>query len=365
LDKSLPKELRFLAIIQLKNGIDRYWRLYATAKNGIKAEEKAQIRSRVFQGSVEEDDKSLALHNALVTAKVIRIDYPTEWPEALSSIIAMLRTYQNGDQQHLYGALLVLLRVVKELGSARLRKSQTALQSVTPELVYVLGEIYAEKSTAWTTFLSAGQAGGEGAEIAAMHNSLLALKVLRRLVIMGYEKPHSDSTVEQFWTMSQTQFGQFLAYVSHDSNIPKDYQDFVGKHLLQFTKLHIDMAEGHAASFAVLPNSLSLVHAYWDLVAKFAEVFDTSEGIRPGSGDGGSAKSKVEGPLLERLALKGLLLLRACVRIAFQPVQTFKYRSPETKVEQDKARSIIKDDLLKPDLVVQIVNAIITHLFVF
>ncbi|KAK0391953.1 hypothetical protein NLU13_1451 [Sarocladium strictum] len=365
LDRSLPKELRFLAIIQLKNGIDRNWRLYATAKNGIKAEEKAEIRSRLFQGSIEEEDKSLALHNALVTAKVIRIDYPAEWPEALPSLIAMLRSYQNGNQEHLYGALLVLLRVVKELGSARLRKSQTALQSVTPELVYVLGEIYSEKSTAWTTILSSGHGGGDGGELAAMHNSLLSLKVLRRLVIMGYERPHGDNTVEQFWTMSQNQFGQFLTFVSHDSSLPQSYQEFVGKHLLQFTKLHIDMAEGHAASFAVLPNSLSLVHAYWDLVAKFAEVFDQSEGIRPGSGDGGSSKSKVEGPLLERLALKGLLLLRACVRIAFQPVQTFKYRSPETKAEQDKARNIIKDDLLKPDLVVQIVNAIITHLFVF
>lgn len=361
----MPKELRFLAIIQLKNGIERYWRLYATIKNGIKAEEKAQIRARLFQGSVEEEDKSLALHNALVTAKVIRIDYPSEWPEALPSIISMLRSYQNGDQQHLYGALLVLLRVVKELGSARLKKSQTALQSVTPELAYVLGEIYSEKSTAWANFLSNGQGGSEGDALAAMHNSLLALKILRRLVIMGYERPHGDSTVEQFWTMSQNQFGQFLGFVNQDSTVTQSYQDFVGKHLLQFTKLHIDMAEGHAASFAFLPNSLSLVNAYWDLVSNFAEVFDKSEGIRPGSGDGGSTKSKVEGPLLERLALKGLLLLRACVRIAFQPLQTFKYRSPEVKAEQDQARSIIKQDLLKPDLVVQIVNAIITHLFVF
>ena len=260
----MPKELRFLAIIQLKNGIERYWRLYATIKNGIKAEEKAQIRARLFQGSVEEEDKSLALHNALVTAKVIRIDYPSEWPEALPSIISMLRSYQNGDQQHLYGALLVLLRVVKELGSARLKKSQTALQSVTPELAYVLGEIYSEKSTAWANFLSNGQGGSEGDALAAMHNSLLALKILRRLVIMGYERPHGDSTVEQFWTMSQNQFGQFLGFVNQDSTVTQSYQDFVGKHLLQFTKLHIDMAEGHAASFAFLPSDLSKTSAKLD-----------------------------------------------------------------------------------------------------
>ena len=30
LDKSLPLEVRYLAIIQLKNGIDKYWRKTAT-----------------------------------------------------------------------------------------------------------------------------------------------------------------------------------------------------------------------------------------------------------------------------------------------------------------------------------------------
>lgn len=198
-----------------------------------------------------------------------------------------------------------------------------------------------------------------------MLNSLLALKILRRLVSMGYEKPHTDKTVEQFWTMSQNQFGQLLTFVSHDSAVPAAYQDVVGKHLLQFAKLHIEISDGHPASFAVLPNSLALVHAYWDLVAKFAEVFDKSGGIRQGSGEAGTAKSKVEGPLLERLALKGLLLLRACVRIAFQPVQSFKYRSPETKAEQEQAKELIKTQLFKPGLVIQIVNSIITHLFVF
>lgn len=364
LDQSLPLDIRFLAVIQLKNGIDRYWRLYTSAKNGIKPEEKSLIRSRLFQGTIDESDKKLGLHNALVVAKVVRIDYPAEWPESIPSLIGILRSSRNGNQHNLHGTLQILLRVVKELGTARLRKSQTALQSVTPEMVYVLAEIYSEKSGSWVSFMSSGQ--GNNDEVAlAMENSLMALKILRRLVILGYERPHGDKSVEQFWTMSQNQFGQLLGFVSQGSGIPASYQDIIGKHLLQFTKLHIDMPEQHAASFAFLPNSLSLVHAYWDLIVKFAEVFDKSGGIRQGSGGEGAAKSKVEGPLLERLALKGLLLLRACVRIAFQPAQVFKYRTPETKAEQGQARNIIQTELLKEDLVVQIANTIITHLFVF
>jgi hypothetical protein len=351
-------------VIQLKNGIDKYWRLYAQTKNGIKAEEKALIRSRLFQGTIDEEERNLAMHNALVVAKVVRIDYPTDWPEALPDLIAHLRSAREGNQGRLHGSLQILLRVVKELATARLRKSQTTLQSVTPEIVYVLAEIYADKSTTWINYLTNGQGNEQEANM-AMLSSLLALKVLRRLVATGYERPHGDKTVEQFWTLSQNQFGQLLGFVSHDSAVSPPYQDVVGKHLLQFTKLHIDVAEEHAASFAFLPNSLSLVHAYWDLVARFAEVFDRSGGIRQGNGAPGTAKSKVEGPLLERLALKGLILLRACIKIGFHTVQTFKYRSPETKAEQEQAKNIIKTELLKEDFVVQIVNSIITHLFVF
>ncbi|KAI8302200.1 Importin-11 [Colletotrichum sp. SAR11_59] len=366
LDKSLPFDIRFLAVIQLKNGIDKCWRLLANLKGGLDPEEKNFIRQRLFQGTLEEEEKGLSLHNSLVTAKVIRIDYPQHWPDALSNIIGLVRGSKDGNQQHLHGSLQILLRVVKELGTARLRRSQTALQSVTPEIVYLLGEVYTEKSAVWMGFLTNGRGDEDEADL-AMLISLISLKILRRLLVVGYESPHNDKTVQQFWTVSQNHFGQFLGFVSHDSHVPAPYQDTVGKHLLQFTKLHIDMSESHPASFAVLPNSLPLVHAYWDLVAKFAEVFEKSGGIRQSSGDSGQSesKSKVEGPLLERLALRALLLMRSCLRIAFYPKQTFKYKSTEAKKDENDAVALIKQELLKDDFVVQMANIIITHLFVF
>ncbi|KAF4125032.1 hypothetical protein GMORB2_3871 [Geosmithia morbida] len=365
LDRSLPLEPRFQAVIQLKNGIDKYWRQYAQVKNGIKPDEKDVIRARLFEGTVGEQDSRLAEHNAFVVAKVVRIDYPAEWPDALAQIMSLLRSSRAGDQQHLFGTLQILLQVVKELGSARLRKSQTALQSVTPEMFHVLTEIYAERSQLGIDFLSSSQ-GGEQDAYQAMSNSLVALKILRRLAMVGYEHPHADATVDKFWAMSQNQFGQLLSLVGGDgpSLPPEHFQKLAGGHLLQFTKLHIDMAEQHAVSFAVLPNTLALVHAYWDLVASFSDVFASSGGIRQSSSSGG-AKAKAEGPLLEKLAVKGLLLLRACVRIGFQPVQTFKYRSPQTKADQAAAKEMIRNELFKPELVVAIVNRIITYLFIF
>jgi len=364
LDKSIPQDIRYLAIIHLKNGVDRHWR-QATAKHSVSPEEKAFIRSRLFQGSVDEDHPPFVLHNALLVAKVIRIDYPEKWPDAISTLIQIIRDASTGIQQRLLGALTVLLHVVKELGSARLQRTQTSLQSVTPELVQILGEIYMDKTAYWGEFLTKGRGDEDDADL-AMQDSLTALKVLRRLLSGGFESPYKDTIVQQFWAISQTQFDQFLVYVRGDSPIPFPYQEVVGKHLLQFTKLHIQMAASRPASFVLLPNSVPLVRGYWDLVADFAEVFEKSGGIKHTTTQGvDGTKLKMEGPLQERLALKGLLLLRSCIAIVFHPVQTFKYKDQERKREEREAVEFMKTNLLTNDFVLQVVNVIVTKLFMF
>ncbi|KAB5549978.1 armadillo-type protein [Coniochaeta sp. 2T2.1] len=364
LDKSIPQDIRYLAILQLKNGIDKYWR-QSGSKNAISTQEKELIRSKIFQGSVEEEHPPFILHNALLIAKVVRIDYPQNWPNAVADIVQILRSTSPGIQPQLLGALIVLLHVVKELSTARLRRSQTSLKSVTPELVQLLGEIYIEKTAYWVEFLTKGRGDEDDADL-AMQDSLTALRILRRLLNAGFDSPHKDNMVQQFWGISQTQFDQFMVYVRGDSPIPFPYQEIVGKHLLQFTKLHINMADTHPGSFALLPNSLPLARAYWSLVANFADVFEKSGGIKQTTTHGvDGPKSKMDGPLQERLALKGLLLLRSCVGIVFQPAQSFKYKSPEAKAEEQQARELLRNNLLTNDFVAQIVNVTITKLFMF
>ncbi|KAI1132689.1 putative importin 11 [Nemania abortiva] len=354
LDNSLPREIRFLAIIQLKNGIDNCWRVH-TVRNAIQPAEKQLIRSNLLRGSIQERDPQLALHNAIVVAKIVRIDFPGEWPDVLDNLVAQIRALRDDDQS-LAGALLILLRIVKELGTARLLKSQKALQAMTPALVQVLGEIYDAKTRLWLPFMTNGQ-GDEMNALAAMGNSLTTFRILRRLLIVGYEFPHRDEMVQQIWSFSQSQLGQLL-------NMVNDKYPLLGKHLLQFTKLHIEMASSHPASFAALPGSPELARAYWNLVAEFSVVYGQSEGIRPG-GSSSEAKPRAEGPLLERLALKGLLLMRACVKMTHRSVQTIRYRSKEDTREQQEAVAAIKSKLFSDEFVNQIVRIIITHLLVF
>jgi hypothetical protein len=94
LDHAFPNEVRYLAIIQLKNGIDKYWRKTA-AKYGIeslhgrrqanidasaiKKEEKEQIKTRALEAGIIEPALLLALHNSLMIAKIMRYEFPQDW----------------------------------------------------------------------------------------------------------------------------------------------------------------------------------------------------------------------------------------------------------------------------------------------
>ncbi|EHL02157.1 putative Importin-11 [Glarea lozoyensis 74030] len=165
-----------------------------------------------------------------------------------------------------------MLQVIKELSTARLRTSQTSLKSVTPEIVYLLTEIYTQKIDEWMAFLN-GNGEDEGGAVDAMENSLYSIKILRRLLIVGYDYPNHSKDVQQMWELSQRQFGQFLDMVSRDPPIiVSPAKELVEKHLIQFSKLHVQMSTLHPAAFALLPSSLDLVRSYWGLVESFEDL---------------------------------------------------------------------------------------------
>jgi hypothetical protein len=359
----LPSEVRYLAIIQLKNGIDKYWR--KTSINAISLEEKEEIRKHLLEGGIAEAEQNLALQNALVVAKVVRIDYPLDWPDVLTSLIKILRTANQTNQLHLRRAMLILLQVVKELSTARLRTSQVRLQSVAPEIVFLLSEIYQEKVTKWVNFLG-GNGEDEGGAIDAMENSLFAIKILRRLLISGYESPNHSTDVQQLWEHSQHQFGQFLDMVTREPPIlMSPAKELVEKHLIQFSKLHVQMATQHPASFALLPSSLDLVRAYWGLVAKYGDSYGSESQDFSAKVLQRNITTEKERPVMEKLCLKGLNILRACMKMAFSPIHSFKYKTVEMKAEQNNAVIIIKTQLLTDALVGQMASVIVTKFFVF
>ncbi|KAI1811834.1 putative importin 11 [Poronia punctata] len=352
LDKSLPREVRLMAAIGLKNGIEVAWRFHTSS--GIRPQQKSHIRSNLFRGTIGEQDSQLALYNAITIAKIVRIDYPKDWPEALDELLAQIEASRN-DEHLLSGGLQIMLRIVKELSSARLQRSQRALQLAAPPLVQTLANIYDAKAREWMTIISSGQ--DESTNVGpAMDNSLVALRILRRLLVMGYDTPYKYEIARQVWTFSQSQLGQLGTMVN-------DKYPAIGLHLLQITKLHLSMARTHPGSFAALPGSSELVHAYWHLVSQFSLVYDQSEGLRPG--DSSDEKFKGEGPLQERVALKGLLLMRAAFKFSHHPVQSIKYRSKEDVQQEKEAVKQLKQTVFSDEFVSQMAQTIITRFMLF
>ncbi|KAF2711860.1 ARM repeat-containing protein [Pleomassaria siparia CBS 279.74] len=363
-DKSLPLEVRYLAIIQLKNGIDKYWR--KTAANAINHDDKATVRSRLLESGVNEADKRLALQNALVVAKLVRLEFPKEWPELFTQITHILRasTAPTAYRLHLSRALLILLQVVKDLSTGTMMSIRKKLQDVAPDLLGVLGQIYVSKVQGWQNFFANG-GDDEGGALDDIENSLLAIKIIRRLIIAGFDFPRKDRDVQEFWTLSRTHFGQFLPYVmQEDSPLAAGPRKMVEKHLMQLSKFHLTMAQAHSVDFVLFPNSLDLVRAYWGLVAQLGETWGSKSIESAKIGTDGDAEDE-DAPILERLSLKGLLLVRSCIKMVFSPLNTIRFRQTQEKADTEQSKQMLKTELLTNDLVREMMSALVTRFFVF
>ena len=360
IDISLPLEVRYLAAIQIKNGIDRYWR--KTASNAINKEEKTMIRSRCLEAGVNESDHRLALQNAVLVAKIVRYEFPSDWPDAISSILDYARQAigENSGNVRVSRALLLLLYIVKELSTARLQRSRVALQKAAPDIFQLLTMIYLEKVKDWQSVMNQG-GENSGRASSDIELSLLTLRVLRRLIIVGFEHPNRHDEVQQFWAIVKTHFSDLLSFVAQ-RNQPFSAAPQIESHLLQISKLHLEMVRVHPAAFPQLPDAIEIAKAYWGLLVEFGKGFGTQSTSAP-IGTDGDADDTV--PCIEKLCLKGFLILRACVKMVYNPTQTFKYQFAEDKMERKKSKDSMKINMLSEAMVREMMETLVTRFFVF
>jgi hypothetical protein len=350
-DLSLDQAVRFQAIIQLKNGIDKYWR--KTATNALAKPEKEQIRSRSIDAGVKEPVSALSLHNALMLAKIVRYEFPHDWPDVIPVIIQHLRNASQDPNATLYTSniLTITLQVIKELASGRLQRTKKSLQQVASELLQVLGSLYISLVARW-------QSNQAQPDITSALNSHSALKTLRRLLVVGFESPHREEDVRQFWALLQTQQDVFWAAYNQTSS--PEVRAILMKHLLQLSKLYLDMARNHPASFVLL-GCLDILNHSWNIINQ-----TDAKSTLNGNFDWNvyrNGDNTDESPT-EKLALKALLLFRACLKMVFNPVQTFKYQTPQDKEDRKNAVDHIKNTVLTDDFVLRLMELLVTQYFV-
>ncbi len=288
-------------------------------------------------------------------------------PEAIPAIIDSLRQASQSPRNpaHLSRILTVLLYVIKELSAGKLLRTKANLQSVAPEILQILGSFYVDKVQSWRTFLLNG-GDDEGRVSEAIGQSLLAIRVLRRLIIAGYDFPNRHNEMAEIWNVIGTQLDEILSFVMSDSySIHSNVRCLIEKHLVQFAKLHLIMAQEHPAGFVLLPGSINLARAYWKLIKQFGQTFGlhSIDGFSK-IGDHGDVNDD-EAPVTETMTLKGLLLLRGCAKMVFNPAQTFKYQQAEDKEEKKTARELVKNDLLTDAFAQEVMKTLVTQFFVF
>lgn len=261
-------------------------------------------------------------------------------------------------------ALLILLEVIKELSTARIQRTRASLQTAAMEVLHVLGKIYFEKVQTWMNFFQHG-GDDEGGAIDSIEQSLLALRALRRLLIAGWDFPNRSSEVQSAWGLLIGHFKDMLALATDESSsIHANIRLLVEKHLRQIAKLHQNLAKDHPVGFTLLPDSIELITAYWSLISQFGESFgsQTTGAANSKNGDDGGDQSM---PIMEYLSLKGLLLLRACVRMVFNPAQTFKYQQAQDKEEKSRSRQLVRQTLLTESFAQTMMQTLVTRFFVF
>ena len=264
--------------------------------------------------------------------------------------------------------LLLLLFSIKEIASAKLRMYQTGLRKVAPRLSQAIFTVYQGLSDRWLTFL---QFGGEdeGGALDGIESSLLALRTLRRILTTAFDHPNRDSTLTDIWLALNTQLGKMLHLISGDSDMTLELQDrpkeLVERHLMQIAKLHLIMARTYPAAFVLLPGSMELTRSYWKYIDEFGNSYGKKSSKNFTVGMDGDIGDEDEISFPEQFTLKGLLLMRACTKMVFNPTQSFKYPTENDKLEKSQALGIITRNLINRSFACDIMEILVSKFFVF
>ncbi|TFK15706.1 cAMP-specific 3',5'-cyclic phosphodiesterase 4D-like [Platysternon megacephalum] len=322
---TLDVNVRWLAVLYFKNGIDRYWR--RVAPHALSEEEKSTLRAGLIT-NFNEPVNQIATQISVLIAKVARLDCPRQWPELIPTLLESVKV-QDDLRQH--RALLTFYHVTKTLASKRLAADR--------KLFYDLASgIYSFACSLWNhhtdTFLQQIFTGDEAAATNSLERTLLSLKVLRKLTVHGFVEPHRNVEVMGFLHAVFERLKQFLE-CSRTIGTENVCRDRLEKTIILFTKVLLDFLDQHPFSFtSLIQRSLEFAVSY---------VF-TEAG---------------EGVAFERFIVQCMNLIKMIVKnYAYKPSKRFEDSSPET-LEAHK----IKTSFFTYPTLMEICRRLVSHYF--
>uniref|UniRef100_A0AAQ6ARG4 Importin-11 n=1 Tax=Amphiprion ocellaris TaxID=80972 RepID=A0AAQ6ARG4_AMPOC len=241
----LDVNVRWLAVLYFKNGIDRYWR--RVAPHALSEEEKTSLRAGLIT-NFNEPVNQIATQIAVLIAKVARLDCPRQWPELIPILLESVKG-QDGLQQH--RALLTFYHVTKTLASKRLAQDRRLFQDLA-------SGIYSFACSLWShhtdCFLQQIYARDEAAALSSLERTLLSLKVLRKLTVHGFQEPQQNMEV-----MVSLKLFHLCRQIGSDSTCREKLE----KMIILYTKVLLDFLEYHPCAFIpLIQRSLEFAVSY-------------------------------------------------------------------------------------------------------
>ncbi|XP_070542667.1 importin-11-like [Ptychodera flava] len=322
---SIDINVRWLAVLYFKNGVDRYWR--KTAPNAIPEEEKDNLRKQLI-GRFDEPFNQVATQLAVVVAKISRLDCPRFWPDLIPTLLEAVKQPEQLYQQR---ALLTLHHVTKSLASKRLANDRKLFQELTNGIFSFVLRLWNEHTDTFLKQISCQDASmANSAEL-----SLLALRVLRKLLVHGFNQPHDFPDVMTFMNLTFFRLKEMLAC---RANFPAGNQckELVDKTIIVLTKVLLDCQHTYPMFFiGFIKQSL-----------EFATTYTFTE-----------ASQQIS---FERFTVNCMNLIKSIIRCdAYRPAKTVE----ETKNPQTLAAHKIKTEFFTCATLHEICKRLISHYF--
>ncbi|XP_043278117.1 importin-11 isoform X2 [Venturia canescens] len=248
---SLAMNVRWMAVLYFKNGVERYWR--KTAPNAMAEDEKELLRQRLISNFNEPIDH-LAIQIAEAIAKIARLDCPREWNTLIPTLLEAAGA-QNSLTQH--RAIYTLQRVVKTLASKRLLEDQQLFRELSSNISNFIFNLWNTFSESFLILASNGADVQQLQEI--MGKAHLLLKILKHLTVHGFPPNSRDIPfLKVIFERARATLECRKTLISRGIHI-----EVCDKFLVHLTKVLLGVLEFLPSCYVeVIPTSLEFTYFY-------------------------------------------------------------------------------------------------------
>uniref|UniRef100_A0A8B9FSY9 Importin-11 n=1 Tax=Amazona collaria TaxID=241587 RepID=A0A8B9FSY9_9PSIT len=326
---SLDVNVRWLAVLYFKNGIDRYWR--RVAPHALSEEEKTTLRAGLI-ANFNEPVNQIATQISVLIAKVARVDCPRQWPELIPTLLESVKV-QDDLQQH--RALLTLYHVTKTLASKRLAADRKLFYDVSNAMRNCRVHSTCIVHACHFLWLAGSALMAHMLTLMSVFEVLLLWCVYVKYTVTGSQ--FLDIYFYIFQGFLHAVFERLKQFLECSRSIRAENlcRDRVEKTIILFTKVLLDFLDQHPFSFtSLIQRSLEFAVSY---------VF-TEAG---------------EGIVFEQFIVQCMNLIKMIVKnYAYKPSKNIEDSSPET-LEAHK----IKTAFFTYPTLMEICRRLVTHYF--